>query len=256
MSRRVPVQDLRGSDPTLLEVQLPDMLRRPLSQLAPINVLDLVELANTEARPRSLARPLDHFVQAIARQMADIPAGQPWDELVAEFESIEGSRVPLQFRTIWKAEAERRERSGEPALQLLERWDEQVPEPFEFNARKAHVQRSDPTARKRKTETGGRSRPGGSRGRSSGGGSSGKTRAAPVVDTERQAYIQDLVLEKLARASENGLGEQVLIAGLRHQAKAKYPDLLATEVTAVLRALKDHGRVRNSAGRWSLPTRF
>ena len=66
----------------------------------------------------------------------------------------------------------------------------------------------------------------------------------------------DLVLEKLARASENGLGEQVLIAGLRHQAKGRYPDLQASEVTAVLRALRDHGTVRHSAGRWSLPARF
>ncbi len=253
VSRRVPVQDLRGSDPTLLEVQLPDVLRRPLSQLAPLNVLDLVELANTEARPRSLGRGLDAFVLAVERQMADIPAGQPWDEFVAEFEEIGGERVPLRFREIWQAEAERRERDGEPALELLERWNTAEPEPFEFNARQARVQRTDPTKRK-KTETGGRSRsPGRSR---TSGGSTPKGRSAPVVDTERQAFIQDLVLEKLARASENGLGEQVLIAGLRHQAKGRYPDLLPTEITSVLRSLESHGTVRHSAGRWSLPTRF
>ena len=254
MSRRVPVQDLRGSDVTLLEVQLPDMLRRPLSQLAPINVLDLVELAGTEARPKSLTRPLENFVQAIARQMADIPAGQPWDEFVAEFEAIGGDRVPRAFRTIWQDEAERRERAGEPALSLLARWSEVEPEPFELNARTARVQRMEPMKR-RKTETGGRSRSPG-RSRSTGNSSASPGRSAPLVDTERQSFIQDLVLEKLARASENGLGEAVLIAGLRHQAKERYPDLQASEVTAVLRALKDHGTVRNSAGRWSLPTRF
>lgn len=253
MSRRVPVQDLRGSDPTLLEVQLPDMLRRPLSQLAPINVLDLIELAHTEGRPRSLARGLDNFVQAVPRQMADIPAGPPWDEFVAEFDEIGGDRVPLAFREIWLAEAARRERAGEPALALLERWSEHEPEPFELNARKARVQRMDPTKR-RKTETGGRSRsPGRAR---SEGSSTPRARAAPVIDSERQSFIQDLVLEKLARAAENGLGEQVLLMGVRHQAKDRYPDLQAAEVTAVLRALRDHGTVRQSAGRWSLPTRF
>ncbi|MEM6926505.1 MAG: hypothetical protein AAF602_06225 [Myxococcota bacterium] len=238
---------------TLLEVQLPDVLRRPLSQLAPLNVLDLVELAQTEERPKSLGRGLDNFVLAISRQMADIPDGQPWEEFVAEFEPIGGDRVPHRFREIWKAEAERPERSGESALALLERWAEAEPEPFELNARHAKVQRTDPTRRK-KTETGGRSRsPGRTR---SSGGSGGPKSKVPVVDTERQAFIQDLVLEKLARASENGLGEQVLIAGLRHQAKGQYPDLLPNEVTAVLRSLKDHGTVRYSAGRWSLPARF
>jgi len=254
VSRRVPVQDLRGSDLTLLEVQLPDMLRRPLSQLAPVNVLDLVELAQTEGRPRSLARGLDNFIQAIRRQMADIPDGQPWEEFVAEFEEIGGDRVPHAFREIWQAEAERRERGGEAALSLLVTWAEHEPEPFELNTRTARVQRSDPTKR-RKTESGGRSRSPG-RSRSTSSDSSPRAKATPAVDSERQAFIQDLVLEKLARASENGLGEQVLIAGLRHQAKPRYPDLLASEVTAVLRALKDHGAVRHSAGRWSLPTRF
>jgi len=239
---------------TLLEVQLPDMLRRPLSQLAPINVLDLVELAGTEARPKSLTRGLEHFVDVVERSMADIPDGQPWEEFVAEYAEIEGSRVPHRFREIWRSEATRRDRGGESAIALLERWSEHEPEPFELNTRTARVQRSDPTKRKR-AESGGRARaPGRSRAGGSASGSSSKS-SAPV-DSERQAFIQDLVLEKLARASDNGLGEQVLIAGLRHQAKPRYPDLLPNEVTAVLRALKDHGAVRYSAGRWSLPTRF
>lgn len=259
MSRRVPVQDLRGSDPTLLEVQLPDMLRRPLSQLAPINVLDLIELAGTEERPKTLARGLDNFVQAVERQMADIPDGQAWDEFVAEFADIEGDRVPLRFRDMWLKEADRRDRAGEKALTVLETWTETVPHAFELNARTARVQRLEPAKRRKKTEAGGRSRPGRGGSRGSGDGKSAspsRTKSAPLVDVDRQAYVQDLVLEKLARASENGLGEQVLVAGVRHQAKARYPNLLASEVTGVLRMLKDHSQVRYSAGRWSLPTRF
>ncbi|MBX2801165.1 MAG: hypothetical protein KTR31_26025 [Myxococcales bacterium] len=255
MNRRVPVQQIRGSDPTLLEVQLSEMLRKPLGQLAPINVMDLIELAHTEGRPRSLARGLDAFVEGVARQIADIPSGRPIEEFVEELEDLEGARVPNRFREILLEQIERDERIGDRITTLLERWSGQEPTPFELNARQARVTRAEVKRRgvAREASSAPRERRGRGTRRSSGGGG-GSSR--PVGDTERSAFIQDLCLEKLARASENGLGEHVLVAGVRHQAKSRYPDLLPAEVTAVLRALKDTHRVRYSAGRWSLPTRF
>ena len=219
MSRRVPVQEIRGSDPTLLEVQLSEMLRRPLGQLAPINVMDLIELASTEGRPRSLNRGLGAFVDGVARQIADIPSGRSWEEFLGELEELEGARVPLRFREILAQEAERDERAADRIGLLLVRWAEQEPIPFELGTRKARVTRAESRPRSSSREPSSAPREGHRR-RSSGAGARARSRAAPVSgDPERQRTIQELCLEKLARASENGLAEPVLIAGVRHQAR-------------------------------------
>lgn len=255
MTRRLPIQEIRGSDPTLLEVKLPEILRRPLGQIAPINVMDLIELATTEGCPRALSRKLQDFTKGVARQIADIPSGRSWEEYLDELQALEGSRVPLRFREILGAEAERPERSADKIQALLERWAEAEPQPFELNTHKAKVTRVEAPRRRASSESSGAPREGGRRS----GGAKARTRtsrAAAPVDSERQSFIRELCLEKLARASENGLGEKVLVAGIRHQARDRYPDLLPAEITVVLRDLKDAHQVRYSAGRWSLPTRF
>ena len=63
--------------------------------------------------------------------------------------------------------------------------------------------------------------------------------------------LSELCLERLGQAHESGLKEAVLIAGVRHRARETYPNVNPHEVTGVLKTLKEQGRVRYSAGRWS-----
>lgn len=250
MRRRVPVQNIRGSDPTLLEVQLQDLLRRPMSQLAPVNVLDLIALAETEGRPRSLERSLQLFVERVSASIADLPAGQAWEEFLAEIEHVEGSRVPHRFRQILERETQRDDRDEEEVFALLTKWGEQDPVPFELGQEKARVTRAvaaDPPEDRPERKRAGTPR----------------AKAAPrqpktitEEDRDRNDWIAETVLERVAGAGEKGLGEQVLIAGVRHRARELYPMLTPIEITTVLKALKETGRVRYSAGRWSAPARW
>lgn len=258
MSRRVPEQEIRGSDATFLEVQLSELLRRPLGQVAPINVMDLIELSATEGRPRSLERGLENFVDGVARQISDIPNGRPFQEYLEELEQLEPTRIPHRFREILMSEAQREGRNEEERIhELLERWSETPPEPFEMGLRRAKVERPRPRKPKVSSEPSSaprerRRRTGGSRA----AGSRVQTPRNALVDEERERFVRDLVMEKLARASENGLQETILIAGIRHMGKEQFPDLLPSEIKAVLKALREANQVRHSAGRWSLPTRF
>lgn len=257
MTRRVPVQEIRGSDATFLEVQLSELLRRPLGQVAPVNVMDLIELATTEGRPRSLQRGLDTFVDGVARQIADIPNGRPFVEYLEELQEIEPTRIPTQFREMLAAEAEREGRTdGSRIYELLERWAGIEPEPFELGLRKARVERPRPRAPKVSSEPSSAPR---ERRRSRGPGRSARPvqkARETLSDPERERFIRDLALEKLARASENGLQETILIAGIRHMGREQFPDMLPNEITSVLKSLREAQQVRYSAGRWSLPTRF
>ncbi|MEZ4241692.1 MAG: hypothetical protein R3F59_37205 [Myxococcota bacterium] len=269
MSRRVPVLPLRGSDLTLLEVQLPDLFRRPISQIAPVNVMDLIELAATEGRPKKLDRGLQTFVEGVGRQVSDIPKGRSWEEFLDALAELPGSRVPERFRQMLVEEAVSTERNGPRIHQILEKWSAEPPEPFPLGVHKARIQRAEmvqprapapePSAAprertgKRKTESSGTSRP-----RSSSGGTSRSTgsRTAPVVDIDRRDFVVDQCIERLGRSIEKGLAEMVLVAGVRQAAKEQYPDITPLEITGVLKQLRDASRVRYSAGRWMLVTRF
>lgn len=250
MRRRVPVQNLRGSDPTLLEVQLQDLLRRPMGQLAPVNMLDLIALADTEGRPRSLERNLMTFVERISSSIGDLPIGAPWEEFLSELEEVEGDRAPHRFREMLRREAERSDRNPERIGRLLERWSAREPEPFELGQARAKVTRASAAP---PTETKERRRATPSK------SSTPKTRAPAVVtddERERQAWIGELAIERLMGASENGLGEPVLVAGIRHRARERYPMLTPNEIITVLKGLKDRGQVRYSAGRWMVVARW
>lgn len=257
MTRRVPEQEIRGSDATFLEVQLSELLRRPLGQVAPINVMDLIELSTTEGRPKSLQRGLDNFVDGVARQIADIPNGRPFHEYLGELEGIEPTRIPMRFREMLLAEASREGRTDGALIHaLVEQWTGVEPEPFELGLRRARVERPRPRAPKVSSEPSSAPR---DRQRRSGARSSSGPVQKPretLADPERERFIRTLAMEKLARASENGLQETILIAGIRHMGKDQFPNMLPNEITAVLKSLREANQVRYSAGRWSLPARF
>jgi hypothetical protein len=263
LSRRVPVLPLRGSDLTLLEVQLPDLLRRPIGQIAPVNVMDLIELAATEGRPRKLDRGLQLFVDGVRRQVADIPKGRSWDEFLDALGELSGSQVPLRFRAMLEEEAESTERNAPKVHALLERWSSEPPEPFPLGLQRARIQRAEmvqprapmPEPSTAPRERGGRKASGESASRS-GTRAASTPRAKPTIDIDRRDFVIDQCIERLARSSEKGLGEAVLVAGVRHAAREHYPDITPHEITTVLKQLKETSRVRYSAGRWMLVTRF
>jgi len=260
--RRLPVQPLRGSDPTLLEIQLNDMVRRPLGQISPVNIMDLVELAGTEGRPMSLDKALQTFVEGVGRQVADIPKGRSWDEYLDEIEELPGRHVPHRFREMLALETTRDNRAAPRVNALLERWNAEPPEPFALGLTAAKVTRSVEIPAPRLGDGTGapREKARRARQRAEGGARKPSVRAAPrtkvISDIDRFTYIQEQLVERLARATEHGLAEAVLIAGVRHAAKETYPDLTPVEVTGILRQMRDVHVVRYSAGRWSLQTRF
>jgi len=257
--RRLPVQPLRGSDPTLLEIQLSDMVRRPIGQIAPVNIMDLVELAATEGRPMALDKALQAFVEGVGRQVTDIPKGRSWEDYLTELEELQGRQVPLRFREMLAAETTRDNRAAPRVQALLERWAAEAPEPFALGLTKAKVTRAAEMPIVRMGDGTGAPRERSERS-SKTPRAPGAPRPAPrpkmVQDIDRFAFVRDQLVERLARATEHGLDEKVLVAGVRHAARGSYPDLTPVEVTGILKQMKDGNMVRFSAGRWSLHTRF
>jgi len=257
MSSRVPAQDLRGADLTLLEVTLPELVRKPTSQLHTINVLDLVELAGTDGVSKSLAKALSSFVDNLGRQIADLPRGRSFDEWLEELASVPAGRVPTRFREILAHEGEERDHSG--VRDLLASWEGTEPIAFELNKVKTKVQKAE-AVKPRRPSPEPSSAPrgsGGGRARSSRSSSEPARKiAGPVVDTERQTFLEQICMERLASATEKGLAEVVLVAGVRHRAKGTYDDVTPKQVKAALEALKDSSRARYSAGRWAAASRW
>jgi len=258
MSTRVPAQDLRGADLTLLEVTLPELVRRPITQLHTINVLDLVELADTDGVSKPLRKALGGFVDNLGRQIADLPRGRSFDQWLEELADIDAGRVPTRFREILAHEGEERDHQG--VRDLLEQWEGTEPIPFELNQVKTQVQKADAVKPRRPAREpssaprgGGRKRSTSSRATTAAGA---KKIAAPVHDSARQSFLEQLLLERLSAATESGLSEVVLVAGVRHRAKGTYDDVTPKQVKTALARLKETNRARFSAGRWSANARW
>jgi len=247
MRRRVPLQKLRGSDPTLLEVQIQDLLGRPSGQLEPANLCDLFALAELEEPPRSIRSELEQFVKRCRQEIAEIPDGL-LPEFCDDYAAVEPARVPATLRALVLELSGRESRDGAGLSKLAEGWSAEEPQAFELGAGTVRVQRATakPPAPARRAGIGkAEAKPA----RSS---SKAPRRAAAktVVDVDRRNWMVETVLERLATSQESGLGQAVLIAGIRHRAREQYPKLAPHEITAVLNELLKLGRVRKSAGRW------
>jgi hypothetical protein len=242
MRRRPHEQNLRGSDPTTLEVQVQDLLRKPIAQLAPINMLDLMALSEVEEPPASLQADLEEFRKRVHREVRDIPSGPEWDGFMSELDGIDAKRIPLSFRQVLIAETEREGRDVISLKETLEEWALEEPDAFmvgtvpspaaeqaEADTRRAAAPK---TRKRRKTMP-------------------KKIATDSGIDPELVEHVTEIVLDRLGGASERGLAEAVLIAGIRHRAKAEFPKVLPHEIMTVMRELKEAGRVRYSAGRWS-----
>lgn len=256
------MQDLRGSDSTLLEVQVPDLWKLPIGQVHILNVLDLFELHGTEGCPKALRGGLQTFYDRTSREIKDLPAGGSYDDFIKELGEVDPGRIPQVVRDLLAVEAERRDH--EATQELLAKIADTEPEPFAIGVRKAKVQKAEAVTPKKKRAVEPSSAPSDRKGRSSrsSGGSSRSTSAnanrvgGPVLDIERHKLLQQIALERLAGTTEKGLMEAVLVAGIRHHAKPEYTDVTPKQVKDALKELKESGRVRYSAGRWMPLSRY
>ncbi len=254
MNRDVPTLELRGCDQVLLEAQLPDLLRRPIGQIAPLNVMDLVELASTEGRPKATDRALQGFVAGLPRQLADIPRGRSWEIFLTDLEELPADGVPLVFRSMVEAEGRNRPDTTARVDALLLRWQGITPAPFVMDAKRGRVQRAtmaEPKVEVSRAERALRGPKEPKEPKAPRVAAPKAEKAKVVVDVERQEFVIQQVLERLGRtSSDKGLLEVVLVAGIKHAAKEQYPDMIPGEIIGILRQLKDRNRVRYSANRW------
>lgn len=269
MQRRVSLGKLRGQDPITLEVTITEALRRPMSQLDAAALVDLLALAESPDAPKARRRDLAAFKQRMEHEVGDLPDGHVWNDLIEEIAELEPARVSAETRALFSrvARAEGRLPSSAEALAPLEAaWAEQEPVPFPVggNATKVEKHRvmnqSEPltnrkgigiASKKKKTP----------RRRSVGTGNSGapNRRAAPPnnpIDIDKLEYLVQLCMERLSRYGDKGLGESILMVGVRKKAEGEYPTTSGKDVQAALEHLEGQGKIKKSAGRWMVKPRW
>lgn len=240
MSMRAPLQKLRGSDPVLLEVQVQDLLNRPMAQLEPANLADVFALAELDTVPKRLKRALEKFVERAMAEMAELPDGGSVKKFAAEISEVEPSRVPQTLRDHLRALAHRDGRDPEPFLTALLKLESAEPVPFELGKGETKPQRASlaPSSSTRSSRSSGKTR-------------TRRVASTPIVDSEKHDYLCQMVMDRLESSANNELGEKVLIAGVQHRAKDKYPRVLPHDVNAAMQDLLKKGMVRKTATRWS-----
>ncbi len=257
MQRRVRLDNLRGMDPITLEVTVTDALRRPLGQLEPATLVDLLALGDA-GLPPSLAAAAARFRDRIAREIADIPDGTPWASFLEELREVPAARVPTWLRDVLAAQAEREDRPpswGHKAAAIVAEWAAVPPEPFALGTRGVRVARA--TAAPPPETTDGRAPRLPKAARAAASPAAPKPRRpVRVVDEERAQRVTQLLQERLARYAEGGLAETVLMIGVRKQAQEDDPAVSVADVTAALKELEARGVVRRSAGRVFLARRW
>ena len=260
MRRRVHLDNLRKTDHVTLQVLIADALRRPIGQLAPATLADLMALSEVETLPAAMKRDLSGFALRMGQEVADIPDGDGWKEFIDELTGLEPARVPHALRALVKAESER---TGRPkttidlANQVLSAWEETEPEPWEMGGKSVKIERAaarDPegTTKRSRRSTATRGRTTRSSSTSSSKRSATPRKPVAPVDPEREQFLNDMVLERLAGYGEKGLAENILVMGISHRARETYADVSNQEISARLKYLDKVGSIRKSAGRWRL----
>jgi hypothetical protein len=249
---RLHEADLRTSDPVTLEVRLAEVLRRPIVQLTVATVVDICALADVESLPKNFRQSLRLFADKVPQQVNDLPNGEPVETFVTELGSIAAARVPMSIRSIAAREAAHTSRSDfvrEQFQLVAEAWADAPVDPITLGTQRPKVQNLAPMEAPAEPV----------RHRSAAAASAPKPKAplaakastpSRPVDVDRRNRVIELVLERLQDYPETGLREDVLVAGIRHRARADYPDLTTSEIGGVLKDLESAKRVSGSAGRW------
>lgn len=252
MTRRLHLE-LRHADPVTLEILVSEPLRRPIGQLSAATVADMVALSEVELPNKALHKQLVAFTERMAREVADLPNGEPIESWLAELAAVDPARVPEPLRRAIAAEAQRDGRDAAVrvrAQQLLDGFAATPAAPVVLGSGKPSIQRmrTEPVIPEQL-----RRAPAGARApREARERAPKPARPAPTrtIDIDRHNRIVELCLERLDDYREQGLKEDVLVAGVKHRARNEYPDLTPAEITGVLRELAATGRVKQSAGRW------
>lgn len=240
----------------MLEIQIGSMMRQTLGQLAPATVADLFALDELEDRPAAIRSQMKGFRERIARAIVDLPPGGELEQFVAQLVELEPWRVPTSLRQVFQEVISRPQTTDahrHAVLPLQEHVEGVEPRSFVVGSTGSpRVQKASAAPHRpvldnrgsgRPTRGGGRATPAAAR--------TATVRQSTVVarDPEREAWIRQMVMERLAGKS-NGLLEAVLFAGVRHRAREAYPDLQPTDIRGVLKDMTQSNLVRFSAGRW------
>jgi hypothetical protein len=222
-----------------------------MGQLDPLNVLDLLALAELEDRPKTVSEALDQFAKRCSAEVADLPNGEAFSAFATEMAGVDAAMVPTTFRTWIQRENDRPDREAPELEGLLAAWAATEPTPFLLGDEPAKVQKAEGrgqaapakakkgAAKKRATRKAAPRRP------------------APVVDIGKRDILSRICMDRLNDSSDKGLAEMVLVAGARHRAKTQgHANVTPAEVTAALKHLREAGRVHYSAGRWMAANRW
>ena len=243
MERRLKLQGLRGMDPITLQVTIADAIRRPMRQLEPTALMELMALAGASGVEPKIAKDMVAFAARIAKEVSDIPEGSSWVEFLSEIGEVAPAMTPDLFRNLLKKELEARGDTDVSAAEVvLGAWDGVEAAEFVVGTGEANIQRSTRVAKPR---GGGENTPTPRR-------TAKRISRTKEVDPIRQKFIRDICVERLQGYLENGLSEKILVTGVSFTARKTYKNISPAEVVAVLKTLEDEGLAKRSAGRWTL----
>lgn len=273
MEGKVRLEGLRTAHPMTVEILVKEVFRRPVRQIDVQTLADVVAVSEIDTFSKATLKGLSDFMARARAEIADLPNGQPMREFVAGLAEVEPSRASMALRAMMEEEGARETRS--PAIkdsiaEMLAVWSEGEPHPVSLGVAAPRVVRgaAEPLRDKRiggKVEDPApetpRQRAAASRSSSSSSSDRVNKNAnsarppKPSADPERDQWIRQQVMAKLG-SSSSGLAEVVLIAGIVHVAKDRWPGVTMNEVKAVLQTMKTVGAARSSAGRWSSGKRW
>ena len=254
MQRLVQIDNLRTKDPIILQIELAEAVRKPIPAIEIGTLLDMVALSEVEGLPKRLSKMLTTFVGRVENEIVDLPEST-FRQLAQDLTDIAPERVCASFRKIIQVECDRDGRSdaGRGRLEtLLEAWQPVDPELIEVSSAAPKIQRAGEMGTREKRIGGVVEAP---KARTRRASTAARKVSAPAGDPERDSYVRQQILERLAN-KDSGLKEMVLVAGVRHHAKASYPRLLPNDVLTVLKRMKETEAIKFSAGRWFIEKRW
>ncbi|MEC7949435.1 MAG: hypothetical protein VX265_17840, partial [Myxococcota bacterium] len=96
---RMAVEGLRKADPGTLEVLVAEVLRRPLGQIEPGTLMDLLALAEVPDQiGGQLAKEFTAFQDQMFREIGDLPDGPPLADFCGELGGLDAARIPANVR--------------------------------------------------------------------------------------------------------------------------------------------------------------
>jgi len=248
--QRIHIDQLRNADPRTLEILVQDAVRKPIAQISVATVCDLIALSEVADLPKSLARDLSGFAFRAGQEIADLPDGAPLHEFVDDLDEIAASRVPNALRSHVAREATRDDRESAARARvtaLVARWNGTPPDAVVLGTvapkiqRAAAVQYEEPIKAHEKTVRARAAKP--------------EPKPKAPADPDREKWLADAILARLARYREAGLAEMVLVAGLQAEGRTAYPDLAPFEIKRALENLATIGKVRRNVSRWAATMR-